>query len=249
MKRVDINHNDLDYDEYKRFHVKLHSGRGDGTKYDFAAVLFENHEFMWLRCNARPEYRRPVRYKQQELGIEIVGSTDDSCLQRYKFKTPDGDAIPITYLNRRGMIDMLVDEDTGVAVSIAYSGIAASGQKHREQNERFIPHPLRSHAQVYISGPGEPPVSKAPITIYPTRQVDKAHRAHVQGLVAASKVWFAMQGDDIKHKVFHTDKTVDVFDPALSVDFGELEPDIRQRLVHFGTHTPHEEIVLPYLTV
>lgn len=247
MKKVELRADDLFYDKYKRFHAMMHAKHGEPTSYDHAAVIFESGEFMYIHAGVPPELRRPILYNKQEIGIRIVGTTDQACMQRYKFRTPKGDEIPYAHINEHGMYDLLVDEDTGVAVGVKYIGIADHEASHtHERVRKAIPQTLRTWARAYISGPGEAPVG-SPITIYPMRQIEKAHRTHVMGLIAASKAWCQMT--DNLPKLHGKSDPVSYFDLRLSNDFEEIGPELRKQLAWFGVVNQREPVVYECLMI
>lgn len=240
MKVVTFNHEHQLYDRFKRFYISLH-----GYKHEPHAVLFDTGEFIYCKSNAPPDKRKEILYNGKGTGVHIVGTTDPKTMARYKFKTPDGDDVPYTHLNMRGMIDLLVDEDTGVAVGIGYVRDPDEAYALDKQARKYIPLSLRNEARAYISGPGEPPVG-SPITFYPPTVWEPAFRKHVMGLVSAARAWAQLNEQQVlRGKV----TPVSYADVRLRQDFSELSDELRKQLAQAGVENTRTAVTVPHLLI
>lgn len=241
MKEVTFNRKEQLYDRFKRFYIPLH---GYGHSPD--AVLFDTGEFIYCASNAPPDKRRDIWYDGASLGVRIVGTTDFETMSRYKFKTPDGEEIKYAWLNDKGMHDLLLDEDTGVAVGIKYiADFNGELSRVNKESRKMIPLGLRQVARAYISGPGEPPVG-APITYYPPSVITKEKREHGMSLVAASKAWCALKEiEHPRHKIASTPWSNELLDNS----FDQIPELLRQQLAFGGLVNGRDEVIVPYVTI
>lgn len=250
MNKVDIKHDDVRYDRYKRFHVPVDQLYEHGG--ESAGVLFESGEFVYKLTNAQPNRRVQLYACGQKLGLRIVALGDKDA-ERYTFRNPDGDKLPITYLNRKGMQDLLVDEERGVAVGINCNNNPVGLTLWNEKLKQLIPGMHHGYARVYIAGSKQHPIGH-PVSFYPTQKPDKARRDHAMGLISASKAWLAyMHANEPEFqepgKPTFSQQPVSIMDKILDADFADLHISTRMTLAKHGTFTGFEVDALTYLLV
>ena len=239
MNFPDLSKSKKQWDKYEAFHWIVHGPNWQGGG-DPIFVAFDTGEVIMPKCNF--DRQENLRRHYSDLDVAIYYTTDPKCP---KFKSKDGEPIPMSHLNFKGSETVLIDYKFKMAVGVSYPG-------HKSQLPNYakaFPDRFQGIACVYWAGASHMPLG-APIKATRKRKLAEHETRHLAEIRSAIIARWEMEGiTDKMREAFNSQREKSPLDGEwlLKNNFTDLTDDQQRRYYFNGRTDILETIVHPYL--